>query len=54
MRYRTAVKTGRTAAMQLSVLRQGSFPLYVAMVERMADGYLRPLRARQPASKPMP
>lgn len=46
MRYRTAVKTGRTAALQALALRRGSFGDYVAMVERLSAGYLRPLRRR--------
>ena len=42
MRYRTAVKTGRTAAMQAQALARGSFPDYVAMVDRLCAGYYRP------------
>lgn len=51
MRYRTAVKTGRTAAMQAHALGQGPFNQYAAMVERFSAGYFRPLRLRLPALK---
>jgi hypothetical protein len=48
MRYRTAVKTGRTAALQLAALRLGSFAQYAAMVQRLCDGRLwrRSLRGK--------
>jgi hypothetical protein len=46
MRYRTAVKTGRTAALQAQALRRGSFNDYVAMVERLSASEVRPLRLR--------
>jgi len=46
MRYRTAVKTGRTAAMQTRGLRTGSFVHYAAMVDRLCAGYIRPLALR--------
>ena len=46
MRYRTAVKTGRTAAMQAVGLRAGSFVRYAAMVERLSTGFIRPLALR--------
>jgi fumarate hydratase class II len=46
MRYRTAVKTGRTAVMQALALRRGSFSDYVAMVEHLSAGFLRPLQRR--------
>jgi hypothetical protein len=36
MRYRTAVKTGRAAALQADALRPGSFVRYAQMVERLA------------------
>ena len=36
MRYRTAVKTGRTAALQADALRPGSFIRYAEMVERLS------------------
>jgi hypothetical protein len=36
MRYRTAVKTGRTAAPQADALRPGSFIRYAEMVERLS------------------
>lgn len=49
MRYRTAVKTGHTAAIQLDDLRSGSFVRYAAMVERLSAGYVRPLARRLPA-----
>jgi hypothetical protein len=54
MRYRTAVKTGRTAAMQADALHPGSFVRYAAMVERLAAGYVRPLVRRLPARKAAP
>jgi len=50
MRYRTAVKTGRTAAMQALALRPGSFVRYAAMVEQLSAGYVRPLPRRLPAA----
>lgn len=46
MRYRTAVKTRRTTALQLEALRRGSFSQYAAMVQRFSSGYLRPLVLR--------
>ena len=46
MRYRTAVKTGRTAALQADALRPGSFVRYAEMVERLSDCYTRPLVLR--------
>jgi hypothetical protein len=46
MRHRTALKTGRSAEMQASALRPGSFPRYVAMVDQLSTGYVRPLRLR--------
>jgi hypothetical protein len=54
MRYRTAVKTGRTAALQADGLRPGSFVRYVAMVERLSAGYIRPLVLRHRAPKRAP
>jgi hypothetical protein len=54
MKYRTAVKTGRTAAMQADGLRPGSFVSYAAMVERLSLGYIRPLVLRHRAPKPGP
>ena len=54
MRYRTAVKTGRTAAMQAEDLSRGSFVRYSAMVEHSSAGYLRPLVLRLPAPKAAP
>ena len=51
MRYRTAVKTGRTAAMQVEALRRGSFVTYAGMVERLSAGYIRPLVLRFPAPR---
>lgn len=36
MRHRTAVKTGRTAAMQVGALGRRAFSDYAAMVERLA------------------
>jgi hypothetical protein len=54
MRYRTAVKTGRTAAIQLAALRRGSFSQYVAMVEHLAYGYIRPLSRRHSAARRSP
>jgi len=48
MRYRTAVKTGRTAAMQREALRPGSFGRYATMVELFSAGYIRPLPRRLP------
>ncbi len=55
MRYRTAVKTGRTAALQADALRPGSFIRYAEMVERLsARNDLRvanrPSRASAPAA----
>ena len=46
MRYRTAVKTGRTAQMQLELLRARPFRDYAAMVDRLSAVYVRPLSAR--------
>jgi hypothetical protein len=54
MRYRTAVKTGRTAAMQTDALHAGSFVRYAAMVERFSAGYIRPLVRRLSAAKSVP
>ena len=55
MRYRTALKTGRTAAMQTDALQDalhaGSFVRYATMVERFSAGYIRPLTLRSPAAK---
>lgn len=55
MRYRTAVKTGRTAAMQTQqeepVLAHGAFSRYVAMVDTLSAGYVRPLRVRVPVPR---
>ena len=51
MRHRTAVKTGRTAAMQVYVLGRGSFRDYAAMVDRLPVGYLRTLTRRQAAHR---
>jgi hypothetical protein len=53
MRYRTAVKTGRTAAMQADALHPGSFVRYAAMVENLSVAYIRSLEHRsRPAPKP--
>lgn len=46
MRYRTAVKTGRSAAMQADALSRRSFSAYVEMAQRLASGYVRPLNQR--------
>jgi hypothetical protein len=54
MRYRTAVKTGRTAAMQAEALSRGSFARYSAMVVRLSSGYIRPLLQRLPGPKAAP
>lgn len=54
MRYRTAVKTGRTAAMQAVGRRPGSFVRYAAMVERLSAGFVRPLVLRQRAPRHAP
>jgi hypothetical protein len=54
MRYRTAVKTGRTAALQAEVLSRGSFVRYSAMVQGFSAGYIRPLVLRLPAPKAAP
>ena len=54
MRYRTAVKTGRTAAMQAVDRRPGSFVRYAAMVERLSAGFVRPLVLRQRAPRHAP
>ena len=54
MRYRTAVKTGRTAAMQAVGRRPGSFARYTAMVERLSAGFVRPLVLRQRGPKHAP
>ncbi|HEX6318919.1 MAG TPA: hypothetical protein VFZ84_08585 [Burkholderiales bacterium] len=51
MRHRTAVKTGRTAAMQADGLAPRAFSNYVAMVDRLSAGYFRPMRRRQPSPK---
>jgi hypothetical protein len=51
MRYRTALKTGRTAAMQEPALSRPSFVHYATMVERLSAGYIRPLVRRFPAPK---
>ena len=48
MRYRTALKTGRTAAMQAEALSRPSFVHYATMVERPRPGYIRPLVRRFP------
>ena len=54
MRYRTAVKTGRTADMQAVGRRSGSFARYAAMVERLSAGFVRPLVLRQRGPKHAP
>ena len=56
MRHRTAVKTGRSAALQVQQLRmrEGIFSRYAAMVESLAAGYVRPLGLRGPAPKRAP
>ena len=54
MRYRTALKTGRTAAMQTDALHAGSFVRYTTMVERFSAGYIRPLTLRLPEPKAAP
>jgi hypothetical protein len=56
MKHRTAVKTGRTAALQVQQLRmrEGSFSRYTAMVERLSAGYVRPLGVRAPAARRAP
>jgi len=54
MRYRTAVKTGRTAPMQTEALSRGSFVRYSAMVQGFSAGYIRPLVLRLPAPKVAP
>ena len=55
MRYRTAVKTGRTAAMQAEALRPGSFVRYATMVDNLSAGYVRPLVLRRlPGPRPAP
>ena len=46
MKHRTAVKTGRTAAMQAAALQPRHFTDYVAMVDRLSTGYMRPLTRR--------
>jgi hypothetical protein len=52
MRYRTAVKTLRTAAvLQAPAPSRGSFRDYAAMVERLPAGYLRPLTRHQAARR---
>jgi len=51
VRHRTAVKTGRTAAMQAAALVPRAFTDYVAMVDRLSAGNFRPLRRRQPPPK---
>jgi len=50
VRHRTALKTGRTAAMQAAALAPRAFTDYVAMVERLSAGY-RPLHRRPLAPK---
>ncbi len=55
MRHRTAVKTGRTAAIQAQALTRGSFGDYVAMVERLAARSTRASAVRfraWPAARP--
>lgn len=54
MRHRTAVKTGRTAAMQAQALTRGSFGDYVAMVERLAAHRARPRAVRFQPRPPGP
>jgi hypothetical protein len=54
MRYRTAVKTGRTAAQQLEALPSGSFVRYAAMVERFSAVHVRRLVRRQPPPRRAP
>lgn len=51
MKHRTALKTGRTAAMQAAALPPRAFTDYAAMVERLSAGYFRPLRLRHAALK---
>ena len=46
MKHRTAVKTGRTAAMQAAALQPRPFTDYAAMVDRLSSGFLRPLTRR--------
>ena len=46
MKNRTAANTGRTADTLEEALRRGSFIRYAAMVERLAEGYVRPLALR--------
>jgi hypothetical protein len=55
MRHRTAVKTGRTAAMQAQALTRSSFGDYVAMAERLAASGKRASAVRfraWPAGRP--
>ena len=54
MRYRTAVKTGRTAALQADALRPGSFIRYAEMVERLSARYMQHLVLRVAAPKRAP
>jgi hypothetical protein len=54
MRYRTAVKTGRTAALQADALRPGSFIRYAEMVERLSARYTQHLVLRVAAPKRAP
>ena len=52
MKYRTAVKTLRTAAvLQAPAPSRGSFRDYAAMVERLPAGYLRALTRHQAARR---
>jgi hypothetical protein len=52
MKQSTAVKTGRTAAMQTRALAgRGSFRDYAAMVDRFSAGYLRTLTSRHAARR---
>jgi hypothetical protein len=46
MRYRTAMKTGRTAALQADALRPGSFIRYAEMVERLSARHTQHLVLR--------
>jgi hypothetical protein len=46
MKRRTAIKTGRSPALQCEALRAGSFRRYATMVEHLSVGYLRPLARR--------
>lgn len=51
MKYATSLNIRRTAATPTRLSRSQAFTDYVAMVDRLSTGYLRPLERRLPARK---